>query len=89
MRLRVTLLVAGLVSVGSLGIATPAHAEEVCVGTQNTVVVCVDPTGRTLYEDCIHTGGPDCTSVIVPGPTVSCSGRIGEQLDCTTTITTG
>ena len=60
----------------------PAHADANCVGTTSTAYVCVDPTGRVLWSDCVYTGGDTCTPVSVPGPTVTCGGAIG----CDTTI---
>lgn len=62
----------------SLGIAPAAFAA--CAGTAATVVVCVNPTGGTIYSDCIYTGGSTCTPVTVPGPTLDCGGDIGEKL---------
>lgn len=55
--------------------AAPASATvPLCAGTQGTAVVCVDPTGGTLIEDCVYAGPPPCTPVTVPGPTVQCGG---------------
>lgn len=48
-----------------------------CVGTEGTIVVCVEPLGPPLIEDCIYTGGPTCTPVSVPGPSIWCAGRLG------------
>ena len=81
MRRRATLFGAGLMGAGSLFLAAPAQAAiPVCAGTQTTVVICVDPTGGTLYSDCIYAGPPPCTYVTVPGPTVQCGGDIGQYL---------
>ena len=81
MRRRATLIGAGLMVAGSLFFAAPASASiPVCVGTAATVVVCVDPTGGTLYEDCIYAGPPPCIPVSVPGPTIQCGGNIGQYL---------
>lgn len=64
------MLLISVVVVGSLAVgATPAMAA--CVGSDNTAVVCVNPTGGTLYEDCVYLGGEECQQVTVPGPTVS------------------
>ena len=51
-----------------------------CAGTQATVVLCVDPTGGTLYEDCVYVVFPQCIVVTVPGPAVQCGGNIGQYL---------
>lgn len=75
MRRRATLFGAGLVVAGSTFFAAPAQAA--CFGSDNTVILCVDPTGGTLYEDCIYTGGSQCTPVHVPGPVVSCKPTSG------------
>ena len=73
-------LIALAVFGASLGLAGPAQAAPACVGTANTVTVCVDPVGGILYEDCIYTGDPTCTHVVVPGPTVDCGGRLYQML---------
>ena len=81
MRRKATLIGAGLMMAGSLFFAAPASASiPVCVGTAATVVVCVDPTGGTLYEDCIYAGPPPCMHVVVPGPTATCGGTIGQRI---------
>ena len=72
-----TLVVLAVVA-GSLGIAPAASAA--CVGTAATVVVCVNPTGGTLYTDCVYVVNPPCIPVTVPGPTLACGGAIGERL---------
>ncbi|MDQ3952992.1 MAG: hypothetical protein M3279_08535 [Actinomycetota bacterium] len=64
----------------SFGLASPAKAAPVCVGTSNTVFVCTDPTGGTLYEDCVYTGGSTCQQVTVPGPTVDCGGDLYNRI---------
>ena len=56
------------------GLALPAAAAEVCVGTQELLYVCVDPVGRTYYSDCVYVGSPPCVPVNVPGPTLYCGG---------------
>lgn len=63
---------AGLILAASL--AGPAAASSLCAGTQALVFVCVDPTGRTYYSDCVYVGPPPCVPVSVPGPTVTCGG---------------
>ena len=68
---RVRLLVVAAIAVGSMVVAPAASADESCVGTEETVVLCVEPTGRTLYSDCIYTGGDTCMPVSVPGPDVT------------------
>lgn len=81
MRRKATLVGAVLTAAGSLFVAAPAQASiPVCAGTQATVVLCVDPTGGTLYSDCIYAGSPPCTTVTVPGPTIQCGGDIGARL---------
>ena len=75
MRRKTTLLGIALAVSAAFGIAAPASAAiPLCVGTQGTVVVCVDPTAGTLYDDCVYAGPPPCTQVTVPGPTVHCTG---------------
>lgn len=72
---------AGALALGSLFVAAPAQASiPICAGTQATVVLCVDPTGGTLYSDCIYAGPPPCIWVTVPGPTIQCGGDIGQYL---------
>ena len=48
--------------------ATPALAEEICVGSENLAGACVEPSGGPIYEDCIYVGEPECVPVSVPGP---------------------
>ena len=80
MRRRWALLGAGLMVAGStLAVASPAHAA--CLGTTNTIIVCVDPTGGTLYEDCAVIVEPPCQPVVVPGPVVWCEGAMGPNCD--------
>lgn len=75
MRRRATLIGAGLIGAASLFLAAPAQAGPVvCAGTASTAVICVDPTGGTLYEDCVYAGPPPCIPVHVPGPVTSCGG---------------
>ena len=71
MRRRATLFGAGLLAAGSVFV-TAAPAQAACFGTTNTVIVCVDPTGSTLYEDCAVIIEPPCHPVSVPGPKVWC-----------------
>jgi hypothetical protein len=47
-----------------------------CVGTQDLGFVCVDPTGRTLVDDCVYVVIPPCIPVVVPGPTFGCGGPL-------------
>lgn len=70
-------------AVASIGTASPAAAEPICVGTREIAGVCVDvdPTGGTLYEDCVYLASSSCTPVHVPGPTiVDCHGWIGDRI---------
>ena len=69
---------AGLLASGAA--VTPAAAAPLCAGTQATVVLCVDPTGSVLYDDCIYLMGPPCHTATVPGPTIQCGGNIGQYL---------
>jgi hypothetical protein len=78
MRRAAILLGAGLLLTAAS--AVPASAAPVCAGTQNTVVLCVDPTAGTLYSDCVYVGPPPCIPVTVPGPTIQCGGNIGQYL---------
>lgn len=81
MRLKRTLFGTALLVGASMALAAPAQASiPVCAGTQNTIVVCVDPTGGILIEDCVYVGPPPCIPVVVPGPTVQCGGNIGARL---------
>lgn len=63
-----------------LGVSPAAHAAPVCVGTTGTAYVCVDPTGGTLYSDCIFVGPPPCMPVTVPGPSLTCGGQILDPI---------
>ena len=72
---------AGLMLAASVALAGPAAAQvPVCAGTAGTVVLCIDPTGTTLVDDCVYVGPPPCMNVTVPGPTISCGGRYGTAL---------
>lgn len=64
----------GLVLAASL--AGPAAAQTLCAGTENTAVVCVNPTGGTPIDDCIYLGTPPCTPVSIPTPTFGCSSDV-------------
>jgi hypothetical protein len=80
MRRKATLFGAGLMAMGGVfAMAPPALAA--CVGTTGTIIVCVDPTGRTLYEDCVMVVDPPCKPVSVPGPSVWCEGAMGPNCD--------
>jgi hypothetical protein len=70
---RVRLLLAAAVAVGTMAVApaASAQAEGNCVGAEGQLVVCVEPTGQTLFETCVYAGGEDCTPVVVPGPLVT------------------
>jgi hypothetical protein len=77
MKLKGTLIGAAMLLVA----AAPASAGPLCVGTQETVVQCVDPTGARVIDDCVYVGPPPCHPVVVDGPYVYClGGRIGEQI---------
>ena len=70
-----------LVTGATLGLAAPASAAPLCVGTSSTVVQCVDPTGWRYVDDCVYLGSPPCTPVVVDGPYVYClGGEIGSKL---------
>jgi hypothetical protein len=71
MRNRASVLAVGMIAAATMVVTAPA-ASAACVGSENTVIMCVDPTGGTLYEDCIYAGDPPCTPVHVPGPLVWC-----------------
>ena len=71
MRRKWALFGAGLaVAASTLAVAPPALAA--CAGTTNTVIVCVDPQGAILYEDCVVIVDPPCMPVVVRGPAVWC-----------------
>jgi hypothetical protein len=81
MRLKAMLWGTCLVAAATVGMAAPASAAPVCVGTASTVVQCVDPTGATLVDDCVYAGSSSCIPVFVPGPRVYClGGEIGQDL---------
>lgn len=82
MRRRAVMVASGLMLAASVAVAGPASAavDPVCVGTDGTIVVCVDPDGATYYSDCIYTGGPTCTPVTVLGPSITCGGRFGPTV---------
>lgn len=76
--MRRILIMLGVIA-ASLGIAPAAFGA--CAGTQNTVVICVEPTGQTIYSDCVYyVIKPGCIPVSVPGPTIQCGGNIGEKI---------
>ncbi len=65
----------------SLAVTPSASAQPLCVGTQATVVQCVDPTGGEPIEDCIYLVIPPCHPVSVPTPYVYClGGDIGQAI---------
>lgn len=74
MQRRMKLLLVGVVALATLGMASPARAEN-CVGTERIFMVCVEPTGGTIHEDCIYTGGDTCQYVRVPGPVITRCGN--------------
>jgi hypothetical protein len=73
-------------------LAVPAHADEICNGTQSTLEFCfeVDPTGApsidptgSSFDDCIVILSGPCYPVSVPIPTVSGgSGSPLLDIDC-------
>ena len=78
MRRRAVTFAAGLVMAATVALAPPASAADgwTCVGTERLGYVCVDPTGGTLYEDCVYLVLPQCMHVSVPGPIFGCGGPI-------------
>ena len=66
----------------TVALAPPAAAADqwICAGTQQLGYVCVDPTGGTLYEDCVYVGPPPCIPVSVPGPIFGCGGPLSCQI---------
>lgn len=78
MRRRAMMLATGLVMAGTVAFAPAASAagQWICVGTQQAGYVCVDPTGGTLYDDCVYAGPPPCTQVTIPGPIYGCGGPL-------------
>jgi hypothetical protein len=80
MRAKIFLAAASLMTAAGVALAGPAAAQPVCAGTDNTVVLCVDPVGGTYIDDCVYAGPPPCKQVTVPGPTISCGGRYGAAL---------
>lgn len=79
MRFRSVTAAVGAAVAATMTMAGPAAAS--CVGTQNEIAVCVDPTGGTLYENCVFLGDPTCTPVSVPGPVVWCEGDMAANCD--------
>jgi hypothetical protein len=78
--IRKAFLVFALIAGSSLAVVPAASARPLCVGTQATVIQCVDPTGGDPIEDCVYTGGDECIPVSVPTPYVYCvGGDIGEK----------
>lgn len=78
MRRKAVTFAAGLVMAATVALAPPASAADgwTCVGTERLGFVCVDPTGGTLYEDCVYVGAPPCIPVTVPGPIYGCGGAL-------------
>jgi hypothetical protein len=73
--------VAALVGVAaSIGIAGPASAAPVCVGTQQTVGICASVNRETVYEDCVYVGPPPCIPVSVTGYDVDCGGWVFDSM---------
>lgn len=81
MRKKLFSVVAGLVMAATMASSASAAELPICVGTEGTIVVCVDPTGALYYADCVYLGEPPCTYVYVYGPTIDCSGRFGAICD--------
>lgn len=79
MQRRMKLVLVSVLALSTLGLAGPARAE-VCAGTQNIFHICVEPTGGTLYEDCVYVVDPQCIYVRVPGPVVTRCGN--TQISC-------
>lgn len=81
MKRKAHLVAAAVMAAASVATAAPASAAPLCVGTQSTVVQCVDPTGAKWVDDCVYLGAPPCTPVVVYGPYVYCiGGEIGQDL---------
>ena len=84
MKRKTSLICGGVLAAASMAVMPSASAQiPLCVGTDNTIVVCVDPTGGTPIEDCIYAGPPPCTPVSIPTPSISCGGRLGPACDFT------
>jgi hypothetical protein len=79
MRLKGRLFGAGLMVAATMLVAAPAHAAKTCVGTQQTLALCVDPTGFTYYEDCVYLASSTCTPVVVRGPSAWCEGALSPN----------
>jgi hypothetical protein len=61
----------------SMAVTGPASASTapLCAGTEDTLVVCVEPFGSVYYYDCVYLGEPPCDYLIVNGPKITCGGR--------------
>lgn len=70
MRRKAVMFATGLMMAATVALAPAAGAQELCAGTEDLGYVCVDPTGRTLIDDCVYLGPPPCIPVSVPGPTI-------------------
>ncbi len=63
-----------LAALAAAALAAPAAtaSEPACFGTEQTLVLCVDPTaGPALVDDCVYAGPPPCIPVLVNSPQVS------------------
>lgn len=68
-------------AVGAIGGASIASAEDYCFGSEGDAVLCATLEPRdlppdidissTIYAGCIYAGGPTCTDVYLPFPTVT------------------
>ncbi len=78
MRRRAVMIATGLMLAATVAFAPTASAADgwICAGSQTAGYVCVDPTGGTLYSDCVYLGPPPCTWVTIPGPIYGCGGPI-------------
>lgn len=78
-------LIGGALLVGASMAAMPSASAQVpvCAGTDNTIVLCVDPTGGTPIGDCVYVGPPPCMPVSIPTPSITCGGRLGPACNFT------
>lgn len=77
---RLSRIAASIGVAASIGIAGPAAAAPVCVGTAQTAGVCAEVSrGAPTYEDCVYVVTPPCIPVSVPGWDLECGGWIGDE----------
>lgn len=63
-----------------VGLASPAIAEDVCMGEQNTGGVCYNPD-QSVYLGCFYLASDECTPVYVPTGGISRCWEGVEALD--------